>query len=145
MDMALLTGTVGVPLMIAVLNFVVRYLGKLGISPSSDLLLVLLCLDMANLVSMDFFAKAVQSDFVKANLQPVVMLLAFSTLILWIVNIWGIERKYQDCVATSSHGSAPLPWQVDCKKMLLLGASFLLSVLVFGVHIFAILYKSVGG
>lgn len=143
MDVTLVMGTVGVPLMIAILNFVVRYLGKLGISPSSDLLLVLLCLDMANLVSMDFFKAVVQSEVVKTNLQAIVLTLMFLTLITWLVNILAIERKYQDRL--SEPALSLVFGKIDMAKILLLGISFVFSVVVFGLHIGIILYKSVEG
>lgn len=143
MDINLVVGAVGIPVAVAFLNFMVRLALKMAISPSSDLLLVLLCLDMTNLISMDFFKNVVQSDIVRVNLQPIVFFLMFCTLLAWLLNILAVERRYEARQTAQTQQAQKDHYFVgdfDCLKAILLLASFLLSIAIFGLHIGAIVY-----
>ncbi|PNO55269.1 hypothetical protein MC64_007080 [Aeromonas caviae] len=145
MDINLLVGTIFIPVAIACLNFLVRLWGKLAISPSSDLLLVLLCLDITNLISMDFFKKVVQSELVRGNLSPIVGVLMICTLAAWLTNILAVEKGYEARQAIKEKKDRYFVGSFDCKKFLLLGVSFVLSVVIFGLHIGTIIYNGVEG
>ncbi|HDZ8929246.1 TPA: hypothetical protein RUX58_004017 [Aeromonas dhakensis] len=99
------------------------------------------------MVSMDFFRKVVQSELVKTNLQPVVVFLMLFTLAAWLFNILKVEKRYEARQAEQplqAHKEAYFWGDIDFKKLQLLGSSFLLSVIIFGLHIGTILYGMEG-
>lgn len=97
-----ISGTLVAPLLLIALNFVIRWLRKWYYTAGSDVLYLLLMTNISLAILSADVSPMVKNEFIREALTAIYIILAFSTMICWLLVVHHVEEYMHNALAVGT-------------------------------------------